>query len=319
MYEKRIKIDIIMNSISSCTEMNFQDRMCNVLDIVYSGCGFKFEKVQPSNGDAKNDGWIVEKNIYFAMFSPNDSKISQNAQIVKKLEDDLDGLCNHVYNNGKWGKKINGFYLIVNTHDKDLPADPDRLRENKIKEIKKKYGKEFKAEVISIKDIRKQFLDIDIQIIDRIMKYLEIDGANDEFSTYDVAEFVNEYAGYLATKKIQIVDSDYKKISTDKKIKINNLDNLRERIYSLIDASGKIDAYVSYVLSEEALDISKYENVKNYIVSEYKDLSKYYSGEELYCKLVEKIQYDNMNPLHIKILEPLIVNIFIRCDIFEKE
>lgn len=98
--------------------------------------GIGFWKVQPSNGDAKNDGWISGKNIYFASYSPNDANISQNNQIVKKLNDDLDGLCNQVYNNQRWGKEIQEFYLIVNTHDKDLPADPDRLKELKIKEIK---------------------------------------------------------------------------------------------------------------------------------------------------------------------------------------
>ena len=202
MYGKKLKIGNIMNAINSCTEMNFQKRITILLDIICDEKGLNFEKVQPSNGDAKNDGWIVEKNIYFASYSPNDANISQNNQIVKKLNDDLDGLCNQVYNNQRWGKEIKEFYLIVNTHDKDLPADPDRLREQKIEEIKKKYNVEFKANVITTNQIKKYLLIEDDMIINRITDNLDIETIINDFSVIDVLSFIDDYCTYLAFTEV---------------------------------------------------------------------------------------------------------------------
>ena len=318
MYLKKLKVVNIMNSITSCTEMNFQNRMVILLDILCDCKKIKFEKVQPSNGDGKNDGWIVDRNVYFAMYSPNDAKVSQNSQIISKLESDLRGLCDQVFNKNRWGKDIAAFYLIVNTHDKDLPADPDRLRERKIEEIKEEFKKEFDAEVISVKDIKKYLIDQEDDIIDKIIKNLDIDGITSDFSMIDVIKFVDEYTQYLALNNISKQLSDFSRISIDNKIEINKLTNLKEHIYSLIEAADKIDSYVSYIVLEDS-NMEKYENVKNYIIREYKILSKDYSGEELYNKLIEKLKYDNMNYTHICILEAFVVDIFIKCDIFEKE
>lgn len=58
MYGKKLKIAHIMNAINSCTEMNFQKRIMVLVDIICDEKGLKLEKIEPSNGDAKNDGWI---------------------------------------------------------------------------------------------------------------------------------------------------------------------------------------------------------------------------------------------------------------------
>ena len=291
MYSKKLKIGNIMNAINACTEMNFQKRISILLDVLCDSKGLKFEKVQPSNGDAKNDGWICNRNIYFAMYSPNDSNISQNNQIVKKLDGDLRGLCEQVYNYQRWGKQIRAFYLIVNTHDKDLPADPDRLREQKIEEIKNEFKVEFSAEIIHANDIKKYVIEENDEVIEKISDNLDIE-------TY--------------------ISVDNLKIKTLKKIEINQLTNKKEHILSLISSSDKIEQYVSYVLSE-GIGTEKYDKLKNYIIDEYKELEIQYSGEELYEKLLDKLIYDSMLTSHIQILEAFVVNIFIRCDIFKKE
>lgn len=318
MYSKKIKIGNIMNAINSCTGMNFQKRVSNVFEILCDENGLKYEKVEPSNGDAKNDGWVCEQNIYFAMYSPNDANISQNNQIVKKLDGDLDGLCNQVFNNDRWGKDIKEFYLIVNTHDKDLPADPDRLRENKIIEIKRKYNKEFKAKVITSNDLKKFLLTQSEEIIEKISDNLNVETIINDFSVVDVLNFVDEYTKYLASKNVKQCDMDLLRIPIIKKIEINQLTNKKEHILELIEAADKIENYVSYIVNE-GMDIEPYNKIKNHIIEEYKQLEQEYSGEELYERLLDKLIYDNMITSQMYILEAVIINIFVRCDIFKKE
>lgn len=318
MYGKKLKIAHIMNAINSCTEMNFQKRIMVLVDIICDEKGLKLEKIEPSNGDAKNDGWICEKNIYFASYSPNDVNISQNNQIVKKLDNDLRGLCEQVYNKERWGKKIKEFYLIVNTHDKDLPADPDRLRELKIKEIKKEYDVEFKVDIITPNKIKKYLLNQKDEVIDKIADNLDIETIINDFSVVDVLNFIDDYCSYLASTEVEKPNINNLKITTIRKIEINKLNNIKEHILSLIVASDKIDQYVSYIL-REGMELDKYNKLKNYIINEYKALECKFSGEELYGKLLDKLIYNSMITSQVKILEAFVVNIFIRCDIFKKE
>lgn len=318
MYGKKLKIGNIMNAINSCTEMNFQKRITILLDIICDEKGLKFEKVQPSNGDAKNDGWISEKNIYFASYSPNDANISQNNQIVSKLDKDLKGLCDQVYNKKRWGKEIKEFYLIVNTHDKDLPADPERLRELKIKEIKEIYDVKFKASIITTNEIKKYLLTEDDLIINKISDNLDIETIINDFSVIDVLNFIDDYCAYLSSTEIDKPNIDNLKITTIRKIEINQLTTIKDHILSLIVASDKIDQYVSYIL-REGMELDKYNKLKNYIINEYKKLESNYFGEELYGKLLDNLIYNSMLTSQVQILEAFVVNIFIRCDIFKKE
>lgn len=318
MSNKKFKIANIMNSIKACTGMNFQKRVTTILEILCEEKGATFEKVEPMNGDGKNDGWIKDRNIYFAMFSPSDAVVSQNNQIVNKLKKDLNGLCELVFEKGCWGKDIKEFYLIVNTHDKDLPADPTRLREKESEKIKRKFDRHFKVEVISQNEIKKYLLSQTDELIDKVSDNLDIETIIGDFSVADILNFVDEYTKYLACCRISTMETDYLKIPTEKKIEINQLNNKKAHILSLIDASDKIEQYVTFTLSEGG-DLEKYNSLKNYIIGKYKELSVLYSGEMLYDKLLNELVYDSMLDSHIYILEAFIVNIFVRCDIFEKE
>ena len=318
MYTKKIDVIHIMNAIEACTEMNFQKKLTIILEIICEKNNMNFEKIQPSNGDGKNDGWISDKNIYFAMYSPNDSKISENKQIVAKLQGDLDGLCNQVYNYNRWGKEISEFYLIVNTHDKDLPADPDRLRENKIKEIKEKYKVDFTAKVLAVNTLKKFLLRQKMNIIKEILDNLDIETVNNDFSIPDVLDFIDEYCTYLSQINIKENDVSNLKITTLEKIEINKLTDKKEHILSFILASDKIEQYISYMINE-GIGIEKYNKVKNYIIEKYKKLEVIYSGVDLYNKLLDELINDSMLNSQVNILEAIVINIFIRCDIFKKE
>lgn len=319
MSSKRIMIANIMNAINACTEMNFQKKVTILLSVLCDEIGLSFEKVQPSNGDAKNDGWIVEKNIYFACYSPNDANISQNKQIVSKLDGDLSGLCTEVYRNGRWGRKIEEFYLIINTHDKDLPADPDRLRQNKINEIKKNFNVEFIAKVITTEEVKKYLLTIDEEIIKKISDNLDIETLNNDFSVSDVFDFVDGYFVYLMSQDVMLYQSnDLTRIKIEKKIDINKLDKLKNHILQLIPKADKIEQYISFTM-EMGDSSEKYEKLKNYIINKYQELEKKYLGEELYNKLMDELIYDAMKDTYAIILETFVVYVFIRCDIFKKE
>lgn len=318
MYNKKIMISNIINSIISTTGMNFQQSFVTFLDVVCRYKNLKFEKIHPTNGDAKNDGWIPEKNVYFAMYSPSDPNISQIKSINKKLHDDLDGLCHHVYVNGYWGKEIKEFYLIVNTHDNDLPADPQRTINKTIEQIKEKYQKDFKVEVIAAREIKTFLIESEYELIEKIANNLDVYSLHQEFSIPDVMDFIDDYLVYLAKAKIQYSETDYHRIKVEDKIQLNSLDERKDKIINLIDASDNIDKYLEFVNSE-GLDFSKYEKIKNYIVQKYLELSENYSGKDLYDKLVDELIYDSMEIGKAVILEGIVVNVFIKCDIFRKE
>ena len=315
---KKIRISHIVNCITSTTGMNFQVVFITVLEIICKYKNLKLERIQPTNGDAKNDGWIPSKNIYFAMHSPNDPKISQLNAINKKLSSDLDGLCEHVYENEEWGREISEFYLIVNTHDQDLPADPKRLMSTTISRVLNKYNKKFKAEVIPAKEIKHFLIDSDDELVEKIANYLDLYIEQPDFLVSDIINFVDEYVSYLTIQKIELSKTDYSRIDIEKKIDINGLGKKKERILELIDASDKIDKYLEFINSE-GMDFSKYEKIKNYVIKKYLQLSNEYSGQCLYEKLLDELVCDIALDSKALILEAIVVNIFIKCDIFSKE
>lgn len=318
-YKKILIVKNIINSISSRTEMNFQKGIESILQCLCEDSRFLFEKIEPMNGDGKNDGWIPNRNIFFACFSPTDAKVAQNKQIINKLEDDLNGLCKNVYEKNMWGKSISKFYLIVNTHDKNLPPDPYMERENKIKEIKAKFDKEFEVKIITTQDIRNYLLNEKMELLERMENYLEIDSFQEEFSISDVYEFIDDYTAYLVKENVPIYEcSDLKRSTTINKIKINRLEDKKDYILDLMPKAEKIEQYKSFVLENEG-NTDKYDKIRDHIINTYNVLKDKYSESELYNKILEKLKYKNMTETQCLILETIVVDIFTKCDIFEKE
>lgn len=318
MGEKRILISNIMNCLLSTTESNFQNKMSTILYIICKKeFGFDFEKVHPTNGDGKNDGWIPQKNVFFAMYSPSDSKISQISQINAKLNSDLDGLCNNLYNEGMWNKELSEFYLLVNTHDQDLPADPKMLLNNTIESIRNKYNKSFKVKVLAAKDLKLSLFEFSLETIQLIAENLDVYSIISDFNISDIFEFVDEYNTYLVITNIPKNETSYSRLTIERKIEFNDLSEKKEYILNLIEASDKIDSYLNFVNSE-GIGNEKYINLKNYIVEKYNELKDKYSGKDLYTNLLDVLLYDGLPNAYVRILEAIIVNIFIKCDIFEK-
>jgi hypothetical protein len=274
--------------------------------------------VQPSNGDGKNDGWIPEKNIFFAMYSPNDSNISQIKQINAKLNSDLDGLCDNLFNKGYWNRKLSTFYLIVNTHDKEKPADKEMILDKTINKIKQKYKRNFFVEIVMAKDVKKFLLDLDLDILEKISDNLDVYNYVTNFNIPDVFEFVESYINFLVNEKIDMSKEDYSRIKIEQKIELNKLSEKKKYILNLLEASDKIDKYLEF-MNSEGKDISKYIRIKDYIINKYRELQINNSGVELYNNLMEQLIYDYMPSNYVNIMQAIVVNIFIKCDIFEKE
>lgn len=319
MYSKKLAATNIISAIISSTEMHFQQKMVELIDTICKYKGIVFEKVQPSNGDAKNDGWIPSENIYFAMYSPNDGNISQIRQINSKLKSDLDGLCDHVYNQKHWGGKIRKFYLIVNTHDKELPADPDRLKDTTINEIKMKYSKNFDVEILAAKNIIGYLMNCDEILLEKLKNILDVYNVEHNISVSEIHDFIDEYVEYLAIRNQESKGTDFNRIEVDKKIKLNNLQNLKESIINRIDAADKIGKYLN-IIDSEGWNNSNWLETKSCIISKYNELSSTYNGKDLYNKLLDELLC-NEKIIGSKsiILEAIVINIFIKCDIFAKE
>lgn len=319
MNSKKMIVANILNCILSSTEMNFQTKFTTMLEVIFKyKYGLKFEKIQPSNGDGKNDGWIPKENIFFAMYSPNDSNIAQIKQINNKLESDLDGLCDNLFNKGYWNGELKSFYLIVNTHDKDKPADKEMIIDKTIQKIKEKYKKDFVVELVMAKDIKDFLLDLDLKTLEKIMDNLDVYNYVTNFNIPDVFEFVDNYIIFLANEKIDSSQEDYSRIRIEQKIEFNDLSTKKEYILNLLEASDKIDKYLEFINSEGE-DISKYIRIKNHIINKYKELQVNYKGIELYDNLLEQLLYEHMPIHYASIIQAIVVNIFIKCDIFEKE
>ena len=319
MYSKKLAVSNIINAIISSTEMHFQEKMMELLDTICKYKDVEFEKVQPANGDAKNDGWIPSENIYFAMYSPNERVFSQINQINNKLKSDLDGLCDHIYNQGQWGGNIKEFYLIVNTHDKELPADPDRIKDKTIDEIKRKYDKNFKVSIIAAKNIDNYLMDCDEELLEKLKNVLDVYTVEHNISIPEIHEFIDEYVGYLVNQHLESKGTDFNRIEIDKKIELNKLQNLKENIINKMDAVEKVEKYLN-TLNSEGWNDSNWLETKNYIINKYNEISTTYSGEDLYNKLLDELLC-NKRLIGSKsiILEAIVINIFIKCDIFAKE
>lgn len=319
MYSKKLAVANIISAITSSTEMHFQEKMVILLDNICRYNDVVFEPVQPANGDAKNDGWIPSRKIFFAMYSPSDSALSQINQINNKLKSDLDGLCNHVFNQGHWGGDIKEFYLIVNTHDKELPADPNGLKGNTIAEIKKKYNKDFKIKIMTAKNLNNYLMDCDIVLLEKLKIVLDVYTVEHNISVPEIHDFINEYVIYLANQNIEVGGTDFRRTDIVKKIELNNLHNLKENIINKMFAAEKVEKFL-ITMNSEGWDESNWIETKNYIISKYNELSTTYAGENLYNALLDELLC-NEKLIGSKsiILEAIVINIFIKCDIFVKE
>lgn len=114
-------------------------------------------------------------------------------------------------------------------------------------------------------------------------------------------------------------NKQYERVSSVKKISINDLDDKREKIEKIISSLDVVENAVKYI-NQDILFENRFERVKNYIVDKYAELRESFCGIELYDKLIADVisnsGYEALNEVGA---EFLVVYIFDKCDIFEKE
>ena len=328
MSKKHRLIKGICDKLKGSTAINFQMKIKEVLKKYYEAKNKTFEMPRPQGGDKKNDGYVREDNTYYQIFSPIQEKnnLTLKKEILKKLENDLKGLLEILYKEERWTKKLDKFIFLVNTFDNELPEDSN----NEYEEIRKKYEdlyKEYKLnftlDVKNIEYIRDILKILSEDDLEEITEYLDLSYLNDTIDNIrisDVYDVICEISSNFFEKDFKLpLNKDYIRISSEEKIHINDLKNKRERINEIISKLDTVEKAIE-ILSNNIEDNEKFESAKEYIIKTYKKLRTKFTGDILYDKIIEKITKFLKNGKAFSIpVEYLVVYIFDRCDIFEKE
>lgn len=111
----------------------------------------------------------------------------------------------------------------------------------------------------------------------------------------------------------------YQRISSVEKISINSLDGKRDEIESIISKLDVVENAVN-TINQDILYDNKFERVKEQVISKYVELSVQVHGVELYNTLINEMLSYSQDKWNLDVpMKFLIVYIFDKCDIFEKE
>ncbi len=320
-------INLITTYLRGKTGMNFQKLLCEVFRQFYSYKGKTYEMPDAYGGDKKNDGWVVEDALFYQIFSParNNGSLKKNMQ--KKFSEDLERLLEIVYKDKLWNGSVNEFVFLVNTFDNDLPEDSERYYEKEVKRLQEKYNIFFRYKVVNLAYIYELLCEIeDIKVLEKISGSMQIKGmidynaVSEEVMTRLImrisANMSRKYFDSLQQKNIAGV---YERISSVQKISINNLDEKRNDIETIISNLDVVESAIK-IINQDILFENQFERVKKFIVARYEELAEQYAGTELYQKMIEDIvSYAGYEFIDEASVEFLIVYIFDKCDIFEKE
>jgi len=316
-------IESILLFIKGITGINYQLQIKEILKVYYQYNKKTFEMPDYYGGDQKNDGWVVEDAIFYQVFAPTRLKESLKKEIQEKFKNDLDGLLNIICNEGKWKGKIEEFIFIVNTFDGNLPHDSESYFEYTVNDLKLKFGLDFKYRLVNSDYIRDLLSEIkDIEIFKRISSTLHIKNLIDFNAITEtiIINLIEEISGNLNIKLMGgTVSEMYERISSLNKISINNLEDRREEIENIISKLDVVEKAVNNI-NQDILCENKFDRVKNFVIDKYNHLADKYQGVQLYDSLLdETLTYTNSKVLVQMPMKFLIVYIFDKCDIFEKE
>lgn len=320
-------INTIIDHLQGKTGMNFQRLVREVFKEYNAYQGNTYEMPDAYGGDKKNDGWVVEEALFYQIFAPARNSNSLKKNMQKKFSEDLEGLLEKVYKEKLWNGFINEFIFLVNTFDNDLPEDSERYYEKEVKRLQKQYNVTFKYKVVNLSYVYDILCKIeDIKILEKICGIMRVKGmanynaVSEEIITrliMKISSNINKKYVYFLQKKDAV--GVYERISSVKKIAINKLDGKREDIETIISSLDVVEAAVKNI-NQDILFENQFERVKNFIVVKYEELAKEYQGEKLYCNLIKDIvSYVGYEEIDEISTEFLIVYIFDKCDIFEKE
>lgn len=317
----------IIDVLRGKTGNNFQNAMYIVLKAYYDYTQKTFEMPQAMRGDYKNDGWVVEDKVFYMMFSPILLSKSFYNEIQDKLRSDLlgkngnPGLLTNVYEKGMWGGKIAQAILLVNTKDNRLPPNNTDEYNKIIEEGKNKYHVDFKCSVENLEFIESMLNDLDSSILYNVMFKLNMARGVDynEPSATDIITTIGMISKTAMESYIRGFTTNYKRISTKNKIKINNLQEIKSEIEMIISKLYVVDRAVNE-MSQDIYSLERFNYAKNYVIKVYLDNKDKYSGVELFNSIIcdiSKLFSDLDN--HVNEIKYLVIYIFDKCDIFEKE
>lgn len=291
--EKHISRILFKNKIHEADGQKFEDLFSAIMN--YKEPDFTQIKPWGNIGDRKNDGYIRNKGIYFQVHAPENIKKSY-PEVIKKIQTDFSGL------QSQWNN-IQEFYYVINDKYNGVNADAEQLlgtikQSNSLNECK----------FIMAKDLENMLYDLDDDQIITIAGNIP-DPANLPSLDYDV---LNEILVHLKGKSLndgteKIVVPDW-----DEKIKFNNL--------TINESVRLTNGYFQLgILSEYLKNNSDFtaQELQNKINGMYKELTKSYSGSELFWELVGEISPRSSAEYQASSI--VIMSMYFEtCDIFEE-
>ena len=324
--DKREQCRNIINFLHGFTGDNFEKQMCRVLKRYYSARDKTFEPVEAFRGDYKNDGWVKEDAIFYAIFAPFTDKGNEAVQtsIENKFKADLEGLLKNLAS-GHWNGKISSFIFIVNMRDKDLPPNPKDFFNNTVDALKNEYRAKFTFKVIRpddlLDDLHDALSDNDITKI-LLDLGIEISKLQEVIHEKDILSFIEAIGAEIIKDSIDSTKTivfDNNRISPDKKIKLNELDNKADEINSILSKIYVVDNVVKRL--SDRLEGDKFNRIQQKTLSKYKELTKStYNSVEVYNACITHLAtYATNKDMARGCAKYIIVYLFEQCDLFEKE
>lgn len=316
------KVKLIIDSIKGRVGTDFQIDMNKILYEYWQFKSHLFESVAWFGGDKKNDGWVKDFGLFYQIYSPRYLSESFKKDVQDKFSEDLMGLGEIVLVQNLWGGKFNEYIFVVNDKGLSLPEDSTNYYQSKIDLLNKKYGSKTTYRIFTINEIHNLLYEIkDTYFIDRLISKLELNQSLEaaETTSLEIIEFLNRVADNIGYAFISGYSDDFNRISTDVKIEINHLIIHYDEIQGKLSKLTVVDKAFREINADTKSSV-KFDSVKNYFVNEYERLSNLYMGDQLYEEML-RVTHDITNnyPAYSKAGELVLLYIFDRCDIFEKE
>lgn len=314
-------IEFICLKLQGLTKLNFQINLGYVLDEYYRSKGLTYEMPSPNGGDDKNDGWVEEEALFYQVYAPSQLRTSLSKDMQSKFETDLRELLEKL-KDGKWNGRIEKFIFVVNTFDDHLPKDSDRFYSNLVDELKKESGFSFDYQVVNLGYIKRLLMNVNDNTVFDLIKIdlnLTTNLPSGTITNSNMHNFLTRLGNQIMCSTFSGFNTDYSRISTPKKIEINNLGDLKDEINGIIDNLSVIENAVNE-LNQDIETSEMFERIVNFVVSSYSRLTVNYDGVNLFNELCDSIKKVCSEELIVSVpTKYLVVYVFDRCDIFEKE
>ena len=319
--DKREQCRNIIERLHGLTGNNFEKKMCDVLKVYYQALGQSFEAVAAFGGDYKNDGWVKEDAIFYGMFSPFVQAVQKS--IEDKFESDLKGLLENL-SKGLWGGKISSFVFVVNMRDEDLPPNPYDFFNQKVESFKTEFMVDFTFEIKRPDDFLNKFCDTfsDEDITNILMDLnIELNKTREVIHETDILSFIEAIGEEIiqdSFSSTKLAEFDGTRISPDKKIELNKLEEKEHEIKNILSKTYIIDNVVK--LLTDRLETETFNRVREKVLSKYTELTVgSYDSVVVYNGCVDcLVTYAKNKNMAESCAKYIIVYLFEQCDLFKR-